>query len=114
MERRLMSAGFRRVASVVLLAVLGVSGAPAPTASAQMGAASRIEGRLLTRGRHPGNVRIRLILQDGLRPVGETMSQTDGRFEFNNLIEGNYVIEVEETAIFQAARATLELRKLTD
>jgi tetratricopeptide (TPR) repeat protein len=79
--------------------------------SAQSGS-NAIEGRLVAGDRQFANVRVRLIYQDGMRPVGETFTRQDGQFTFGNLIPGNYVIEVEETPNYEAAQATLELREM--
>lgn len=73
----------------------------------------RIEGRLVAGTATPRNVRVRLVLRDGLRPVGETVTRGDGRFLFQNLAQGDYIVEVEETDEFQAAQTVVEVRKLT-
>lgn len=99
---------------VLLIAAVLVLPLVASRSTAQQGPLSRIEGRLLGRGGELGGIRIRLILQDGLRPVGEAMTRSDGQFEFFGLIEGNYIIDVEETPNYQATRYVLELRKVVD
>lgn len=101
-----------RVTTVLMAALACVFGPCAASARAQSGP-NTIEGRLTAGSRLMANVRVRLILQDGMRPVAETISRSDGQFVFANIMEGNYVIEVEETEHFQSASQHVELRQLT-
>ena len=71
----------------------------------------RIDGRLLAGNSALENVPVRLVLRSGLRPVAQTVTRGGGRFLFQNLGQGDYIVEVEETKDFQAAQAIVEVRK---
>lgn len=73
----------------------------------------KIDGRLVAGNRQPGNVRVRLVMRDGLRRVAETVTREDGRFLFANLGQGDYIVTVDETDEFHAVESVVEVRKMT-
>jgi tetratricopeptide (TPR) repeat protein len=74
---------------------------------------NRLEGVLRSGGRDRPVVKVRLILERGMRPVGETISGTDGRFYFDGLLPSDYVLETEETRIFKATTTRLRIYQHT-
>lgn len=97
-------------ASVLAAAFLVVFGGSNAPLSAQQQLHS-IEGRLVAGNRDLRNVRVKLVMRSGMRPVGETITRGDGKFVFSNLSQGDYLVEVEETPDFHSAQAVVEVRK---
>jgi tetratricopeptide (TPR) repeat protein len=74
---------------------------------------NRLEGFLRAAGRERPVVKVRLILERGMRPVGETISGTDGRFYFDGLLPSDYVLETEETKVFKPTTTRLRIYQYT-
>jgi tetratricopeptide (TPR) repeat protein len=52
-------------------------------------------------------------MEQGMRPAGETISGTDGRFRFDGLLPTDYVIETEETPVFKPTRTRIRIYQHT-
>ncbi len=85
---------------------------PPPIGAQEIGI-NRLEGNLRSGGRERPVVKVRLILERGMRPVGETISGTDGRFYFDSLLPSDYLLETEETPVFQATTTRLRIYQYT-
>lgn len=68
----------------------------------------KIEGRIQFRIDGVGNLRVRLLRD--FRPVGETFTRPEGQFNFNMLLEGDYIVETFETEKYEATSASLVVR----
>jgi tetratricopeptide (TPR) repeat protein len=88
----------------------------APLSQAQSSASTvyhQIDGRLHTRnGQAAPNIHVRLLREATRRPVGETFSRSRGEFEFNYVVEGQYIIETYETAELEATSTSFQVRPL--
>jgi tetratricopeptide (TPR) repeat protein len=82
------------LATVVVLSLWDLS-------MAQSGATyHQIEGRVQSRGRQLRNIHVRLT-QHG-RAITETLTTSEGHFVFKSLLEGDYLVETEETDEYEA------------
>jgi tetratricopeptide (TPR) repeat protein len=71
----------------------------------------RVEGRLQFRG--PINdVRVRLVQQGGRILVDEKFTRGEGEFAFGNVPEGDYLIETEANATFNASSTNVSVHPL--
>ena len=92
---------------------LGLAHALALSSMAQTDApiaTHQIEGRLQSRAARIGNMRIRLLRMPDLRPAGEIISRLEGEFVFNQLSDGDYVVETFETETFEATSTNVSVR----
>jgi tetratricopeptide (TPR) repeat protein len=95
-----------------LLGLASIATGATPAARTQIGI-NRLEGILRSSGRERPVVKVRLILERGMRPVGETIAGTDGRFRFEGLLPSDYVLETEETLVFKATTTRLRIYQHT-
>ncbi len=72
----------------------------------------RIEGRLQSHGSRVGNVRVRLLKMPDMRPITETFSLPEGHFTFNQVTEGEYIVETSETEQYEPASVNVSVRPL--
>lgn len=99
------------VSALALLAATHAAGEAAAARPAQP-VSHRIEGRVRFRASPIGNVRVRLVRASDQRPITETFARPEGQFTFNNVLEGDYLVETFETEQFEAVAAGVSVRPL--
>lgn len=70
----------------------------------------QIEGRIFYKNTHVGNMRVRLVNQAEMRPISETITRPEGQFKFNDVPEGDYLIETFETDLYEATGTSVSVR----
>ena len=61
-----------------------------------------VEVLLRARGGQVGGVRVRLLRESRMLPIGETFSGQGGEVRFSNLLPGDYIVETIENESFEA------------
>lgn len=101
-------AGTSKAAWLFALALLTALAGAAAGQSAQ-GIYHSVEGRVLARNQAVSNVRVRLLKMPDMRPITETFTRSEGRFEFKQLPTSEYVIETVETDRYEATMTNVSL-----
>jgi tetratricopeptide (TPR) repeat protein len=70
----------------------------------------QVEGRIFYKNTHVGNMRVRLVNQAEMRPISESISRPEGQFKFNDVPEGDYLIETSETDEYEATSTSVSVR----
>jgi tetratricopeptide (TPR) repeat protein len=83
-----------------------------PTAAASAQGYHQVEGRIFYQNTHVGNLRVRLVKQAEMRPIAESISRPEGQFKFNEVPEGDYLVETFETDKFEASSTSVSVRPL--
>jgi Tfp pilus assembly protein PilF len=69
----------------------------------------QVEARLMYKGGRASNVRVRLVRQSGMTPVGDTITRPEGDARFTNVTEGDYYIVTYETDMFEATETKVSV-----
>lgn len=100
----------RRLALLFALTILLLLAQPTKAQDGDSNVTHQIEGRLMYKGGRVGGVRVRLVLQSEMRPITETFSRPEGDFKFDQVKEGDYLIETFETEKFEATTTNVSAR----
>jgi tetratricopeptide (TPR) repeat protein len=60
-----------------------------------------------------GNMRVRLVNQAEMRPIAESITRPEGQFKFNEVPEGDYLIETFETDKYEPSSTSVSVRPFT-
>lgn len=72
-----------------------------------------VEGRLRAHGNGQTiGLRVRLTRQNGGRQFSETFTEPDGRFNFRQVVAGDYLVEIPESPDFLPAAASVSIQPL--
>jgi tetratricopeptide (TPR) repeat protein len=70
----------------------------------------QVEGRIFYKNTHVGNMRVRLVNQAEMRPIADAISRPEGQFKFNDVPEGDYLVETFETDVYEATSTSVSVR----
>jgi tetratricopeptide (TPR) repeat protein len=104
----MIGAGKSKAAWLLALTLLPALAGAAAGQTAQ-GIYHSVEGRVLVRNQPAVNVRVRLLRMPEMRPVTETFTRSEGRFEFKQLPTSEYAIETVETERYEATMTNVSL-----
>lgn len=104
----MIGAGKSKAAWLFALVLLPALAGAAAGQTAQ-GIYHSVEGRVHARNQGVRNVRVRLLKMPDMRPITETFTRSDGRFEFKQLPTSEYVVETVETDRYEATLTSVSL-----
>lgn len=68
-----------------------------------------INVRLQARNQHVAGIRVRLLNETRMLPVGDAISDQQGEVRFTRLLAGDYIVETAETSEFQATTTKVNI-----
>ncbi|MEJ7711564.1 MAG: tetratricopeptide repeat protein [Pyrinomonadaceae bacterium] len=105
-EGRVSTAPF----SILLLAIASLVSACFAEGRVAAQGFHQVEGRIRFKNEQVGNMRVRLVHQAEMRPITETFSRSEGQFRFDEVPEGDYLVETFETDKYEASTTTVSVR----
>ena len=70
----------------------------------------QVEGRIFYKNKNVANMRVRLVNQAEMRPIADSISRPEGQFKFNEVPEGEYLVETFETDEYEASTTSVSVR----